>query len=83
MSKATREDIIGLFKAADVDIDVSELDPAVALTEQGLDSLDMMNVYFQLDEKYGITIEDDSIGSGEWDSLDNITAGVNKHLEAS
>lgn len=79
MSTVSKNDILALFEAAGID-KVNSLDPTTPLTEQGLDSLDMMNVYFQLDEKYGVSIDDDDIGSGSWDSLDSILAEVNKRV---
>ncbi|MDK2955050.1 MAG: Phosphopantetheine attachment site [Desulfovibrionales bacterium] len=82
MSKVTVQDVFKLFEAADLDIDVTELDPAAPLLEQELDSLDMMNVYFQIEETYGISVGEDSIASGDWDTMQKIADSLNASLSS-
>jgi len=79
MSNVTLKDILDLLEEAGIESDVNELNPSEPLLEQGLDSLDMMNVYFQIEEKYGISIGEEDISSGEWDSLEKIASGISKN----
>jgi acyl carrier protein len=55
-SMATREDVLGLFEAADIRVPPSDLTDDAPLAQQGLDSLDMTNLLFQIEQKYQVTI---------------------------
>lgn len=81
MSKVTLDDIVELFDEAGIESNVSELDPKKALLDQGLDSLDMMNVFFQVEEKYGLSVGEEEIAAGDWNSLEKIVESVNKNQQ--
>ncbi|WP_394840515.1 phosphopantetheine-binding protein [Pendulispora brunnea] len=51
-----RDDIFRLFRAAEIGLDGSDLDDDKPLAAQGLDSLDLANLLFQIEQTYGLTI---------------------------
>lgn len=79
----TRHDITGIIRnikpdlAADMDIA-----PDVPLTRIGLDSLDLMNLYFTLDETFNVTVTmDDESETTQLLTIDDILAHVRKKPE--
>jgi len=76
MAQVNINDVLDLFREAEVDGDLDALDSNAPLLQQGMDSLDMMNVFFQIEEKYGVHVEEDSIASGDWDSLTKIANSI-------
>lgn len=52
----TLRDLHPLFTAIDVTIDPESLQEDVYLTQQGVDSLDVANLIFQVEQQYGVTI---------------------------
>lgn len=74
----TRHDIAGIIRkikpdlAADVDIA-----PDVPLTKLGLDSLDLMNLYFTIDETFNVAVTmDDESETTQLLTIDDILAHV-------
>ena len=59
--KATVENVKEVIIEADVLGDASEMENDVALSEQGIDSLDVVNVYLLLEEKFDIKIPDEDL----------------------
>jgi len=51
-----------LTEAADLP-EPEKLDPAVALAEQGVDSLEVFNAFLAVEEKFGIKIPDERMGT--------------------
>ncbi|ACY15459.1 acyl carrier protein [Haliangium ochraceum] len=51
-----KEDILSLLELADVRLKHTEVDYHKPLTHQGLDSLDMTNLLFQIENRYDLTI---------------------------
>ena len=78
MEQVRKEDIIRVLKGMNIDVDVEALDPSVDLASQGVDSLDMMNMLFELEEAFSIKITDDSIDNGEWLTIDKIVKNINE-----
>ena len=78
MEHVRKEDIIRVLKGMNIDADVEALDPSVDLESQGVDSLDIMNVLFELEEAFSIKITDDSIDNGEWLTIDKIVKNINE-----
>lgn len=81
MSKVTHEDVIAIIKGTGVRLDWEKLDPKESLADQGADSLDMINIIFAIQEKYGIEITDESISDGEWLSIEKMVMNLNKSLQ--
>jgi acyl carrier protein len=78
----TVNDIIEILQEQNDHIQLVDVDPEKSLLHQGLDSLDMMDLYFNLEEKYGVSIEfsDESSQDSQWASLNQIVAGINEFL---
>ena len=77
--KATIENIKEVIEQAEVLGDVSELKNDIKLSEQGIDSLDIVNVYLLLEEKFGIKIPDEDLDKVT--TIDEIVEYVNSKLE--
>ncbi|WP_394849581.1 phosphopantetheine-binding protein [Pendulispora brunnea] len=52
----TRDNIVELFGAAEIHVSMADLKDGEPLAMQGLDSLDMANLLFQIEQKFGLTI---------------------------
>lgn len=77
--KATIENIKEVIDKAEVLGDVSEIKSDVSLAEQGIDSLDVVNVYLLLEEKFNIKIPDEDLNKVT--TIDEIIEYVNSKLE--
>ena len=69
---ATEEDILQIIKDLNINIDISSLSTSKPLNEQGLDSLDIATIFFELDDRYSIKVTDKDIESGKLESIDKI-----------
>jgi len=78
MEQVRKEDIIRVLKGMNMNADLEALDPSVDLASQGVDSLDMMNMLFELEEAFSIKITDDSVDNSEWLTIDKIVKNVNE-----
>ena len=65
----TVENIIEAIRKADTQIDLELLTIDVKLTEIGADSLDMMNIFVELDDLIGFTVPDEDM-----DGLESVQA---------
>lgn len=78
----TREDVLDILGTIDIKVPVEELNPAASLAEQGVDSLDMMNLYFSLEERFGVSVDEAALEEHDWSSVDAVAAGINALLGA-
>ena len=77
--KATIENIKQAIKQANVlDDDTATLDNTIDLAEQGIDSLDIVNVYLILEEKFDIKIPDEDLDKVK--TVESIIAYINNKL---
>ena len=76
--KATVENVKEVIVEAEVLGDVNEMKSDVALSEQGIDSLDVVNVYLLLEEKFEISIPDEDLPQVR--TIDNIVEYINNKL---
>lgn len=76
--KATVENVKEVIAEAEVLGDVSEMNNDVPLSEQGIDSLDVVNVYLLLEEKFDVKIPDEDLNQVE--SIDAIVEYINSKL---
>ena len=60
--KATVENVKEVILQAEVLGDVKSLRNDISLREQGIDSLDVVNVYLLLEEKFDVKIPDEDLG---------------------
>ena len=77
--KATTENISEIINNSGILNDAEELDQSKPLADQGLDSLDLVNVYLQVEEKFGIKIPDEDLSNVR--SVDEIVRYVNSITE--
>ena len=80
MEQVRKEDIIGVLKGMNMNADLEALDTSVDLVSQGVDSLDMMNMLFEIEEAFSIKITDDSVDDGEWLTIDKMVKNINELL---
>lgn len=79
MKKVTKEDIINIIKNMDLDIDdIDNIETSLPLAEQGFDSLDMMNIYFDLEENLSIKITEEALETQNWLTIDSIVQNINR-----
>jgi acyl carrier protein len=69
---ATKEDILKMIKDLDIDVDISSISASLPLVEQGLDSLDMATIFFELEDRFTIKVTDEDVESGKLESIDKI-----------
>ena len=83
MEAVVPEDIVKIIKSVVTDVDLSDLDIEKALSDQEVDSLDLMNIIFSFQETYGIEISDESISQGEWRSVEKMVESLNSVLSST
>lgn len=76
--KATIENVKEVILEADVLGSVEKMLNDVPLREQGIDSLDVVNVYLLLEEKFDIKIPDEDLEKVQ--TIDAIIEYINKKL---
>ena len=74
MQPVARDQVVRLLRTLAVaqTVDVASLDDTIPLVKQGFDSLDMMDLYFKVEEDYAIKISDDSLDRGDWNTLQRL-----------
>jgi acyl carrier protein len=72
---ASQELIASLIHGAGVAADISGIKGDMLLRDAGIDSLDMMNVFLAIEEKFAIRIPDEDIN--KLDTIDNIVLYLN------
>lgn len=83
MKKISVEDVIEAIEKAQLKLDVNlrDLDPAIKLVDQGVDSLDMASMLFEIEDAFRCEADGEDIKSGKWNSLQNICASINAQRE--
>lgn len=56
----TPKNIIELIQEAGILVDLNDIDSSIKLRDQGLDSLDMMNLFMHIEERFNISISDEN-----------------------
>ena len=79
VEKATVDNIKEIIEEAEVLGDASEMKNDLALSEQGIDSLDVVNVYLLLEEKFDVKIPDEDLD--QLQTIDAIVTYINKKLD--
>ena len=75
----TTEDIKTLIEETGALIEGESIIDDVALTDQGVDSLDLINIYLAIEERYGIKIPDTDLDRVR--SITEIVAYIQTKLE--
>ena len=76
--EANFENVLEVIKDAEVLGDVSSLKSDVKLVEQSIDSLDLVNIYLLLEEKFNIKIPDEDLNQVE--TVNDIIEYINKKV---
>ncbi len=79
--KVTQDDIISVITDANIPVDVNKLDSQKDLVKQGIDSLDMMNFFLALEEKFEVKIGEAEIESGEFATIQKIVEKIDEMLK--
>lgn len=77
----TANDILDMIRKNDIKIDLPTLDHNERLVDQGFDSLDMVSIFFALEERYKIKISEADIDQGKLASINAMVEYVNKNKE--
>ena len=72
----THDDVVAIIDEAGVSVDVSSIQPSMSLVDAGVDSLEMMNVYMGIEDRFGIKIPDEDID--KLNSIENIVEYIKK-----
>ena len=80
MPKINADDVLNIIEGLNLDIDLNKIDVNTNLDDQGVDSLDLTNILFGIEEAYNIKIDDQSIEDGEWLSISKIIRNLNRML---
>ena len=72
------KDIVHIINKMDLDIKIEDIVNDQALNLQGLDSLDMTNLFFELEEHFKINITNEYFSDRIWDTIDDIVNNVNE-----
>lgn len=83
MEAVVPEDVVKVIKSVVTDVDLTSIDTKEALSDQEIDSLDLMNIIFSFQEKYGLEISDESISRGDWGSVEKMVESLNKALSST
>ena len=73
-------DILDILGEGDIRIDINELNHNESLTDQGLDSLDMISLLFALEERFQIKIPEQDIDQGKLNSINAIGEYLNTRI---
>jgi len=77
MRSVTYDQVVTVIRNAGVDLEWEKIIAEKDLTEQGADSLDMINISFALQEEYHIEITDEAMSEGHWSSTEKIVTNLN------
>lgn len=77
--KVTIENIKDIINEAGALSNADDMAPDVSLNEQGIDSLDLVNVYLLIEEKYNIKIPDTDLNQVQ--TIESIVNYINEILK--
>jgi acyl carrier protein len=72
----TKEEILAIVENVGVSVDISTIKVDVPFKQAGIDSLEMMNVFLGIEEKFGIQIPDEDIA--DLNTIENIVSYLQK-----
>ena len=81
MEKVTMKELMDVLEqiGPNVSVDVTKLKPDQPLNNQGLDSMDIVNILFEIEDNFHITIPDEAFRSGKLSTLDTILESINEN----
>lgn len=75
------KEVIEIIGKVAPSFDLKVLDKDEKLEDQGLDSLDIMSTFFEIEERYKIKINEDDIEKGKLSSINSIVEYVNAMIK--
>lgn len=83
MEKITVENLLEALEKAQLKLDVNlrDLNSEERLVDQGIDSLDMASILFEIEDAFACEIDGEEIVAGKWNSLTNICNSINAQRE--
>jgi len=76
--KITKDDILNIIDEAGILVDTNNLVDDINLQEQGVDSLDIVNIYMKLEDKFNIKIPDTDLPNVK--TINDIVSYVNSKI---
>jgi acyl carrier protein len=76
--KATNNDVRTIIAEVSILGNLSNIRDSISILDQGIDSLEAINIYLLLEEKFNVRIPDEVLDSVE--SIDSIVEYINKEL---
>ena len=73
-------EILEILRKNTNNIDVESLELETNLTEQGLDSLDLISTLFAIEEKYKVKISEEDIEAGKFRSINQILQSLRERI---
>jgi acyl carrier protein len=72
----TQEEIFSIIENVGVSVDVAKIKANMPFNEAGVDSLELINIILEVEEKFGIKIPDEDIDT--LNTVDNIVSYLQK-----
>ena len=69
MRTFVREDILRVMEKINLNVNVTDIIPEQALSEQEIDSLDMMNLFFEIEETFSVRIANEAMSERRWETI--------------
>lgn len=81
MENVTMQELMEALKeiSSSVSVDVTKLKPDQPLNNQGMDSMDIVNILFEIEDRFHITIPDEAFRSGKLSTLNQILDSINQN----
>lgn len=80
MTEITRNDVLDIMKTLEIEVDLDSIKPDIDLEMQGFDSLDVMTLFFKIEQKFSVKIGDNLSSENLLNTVDKIVEIVNKLL---
>lgn len=74
--KVTREEMLEIIDGAGVSVNVADIKCDLSFKKVGVDSLELMNVFLAIEQKFDIKIDDNDVNY--LDSVDSIISYLNQ-----
>jgi len=72
----TQEEIFSIIENVGISVDVTQIKANMPFNEAGVDSLELINIILEIEEKFGIKIPDEDIDA--LNTIDNIISYLQK-----
>lgn len=83
MKTVTVEDVRQMIASLELSVDCAALDPEKPLNTQGVDSLDMINLFFKAEQDYGVKISEEVLENQRWSTMREIAENLTTLIASS